>query len=198
MRPSQQQRPDVVREREAVAALQDDLDGEHLIFVDESGIERGMRSAYGYAPRHERCLEHAPFRVGRRTSLLGWLGLRGGRVVPFSGTVDGGVFARFVEHYLVPYLSAGDVVVWDNARIHGAEAVALVEAAGARVLWQPRYSPDRNAVEQAWSKLKERVRRLRADTGEELAGALSEAVESITSRDVAGWMRQCGYTPQPV
>ena len=169
-----------------------------MIFAPgESGIERGMRSRYGYAPRSERCREHAPFRVGKRTSLLGWIGLRGGRVVPFGASVNGGVFARFVEHYLVPYVEAGDVVIWDNARIHGAEAVRLIEAAGGRVLCQPRYSPDRNAIEQAWSKVKERVRRARADTQEALGAALSEAVESITSSDVAGWMKQCGYPTLP-
>lgn len=195
--PAQQTRDDVAAERAAFTPLQATLDAERLIFVDESGIERGMRSRYGYAPRSERCREHAPFRVGRRTSLLGWVGLRGGRVVPFAGRVDARVFARFVEHYLVPHLRLGDVVIWDNARIHGAAAVALVEATGARVLCLPRYSPETNAIEQAWSKVKERVRRARADTAEALQGALTEAVTSLRSSDVAGWMRQCGYPDQP-
>lgn len=197
MKAAQQQRADVVEERVAFAEVQKSLARERLIFVDESGIEQGMRSAYGYAPRKQRCVEYAPFRVGRRTSLLAWIGLRGGRVVPLPGTVNGDTFTRFVQHFLVPYLSAGDVVVWDNARIHGKQAVALVESVGARVLNQPRYSPDKNASEQAWSKVKERVRRLRADTREALAEALTEAVEAITPKDVAGWMKQCGYTPQP-
>jgi len=196
MRPAQQRRADVAEERAAFARMQPTIEAERVVFVDESGIEQGMRCRYGYAPRTARCVEHAPFRVGRRTSLLGWVGLRGGRVVPFSGTVDGGVFARFVEHYLVPYVQVGDVVVWDNARIHTPEAVALVEAVGARVVFQPRYSPEVNAVEQAWSKVKARVRRCRADSAEALSEALREAVESLTSEDVAGWMRQCGYTTQ--
>jgi len=197
MMPSQQLRADVVAERAAFAGVQAGLDAERVLFVDESGIERGMRTAYGYAPRHTRCREHAPFRVGRRTSVLGWVGLRGGHFAPMTGTVDGGVFARFVEYGLVPHLRPGDVVIWDNARIHGAEAVRLVEATGARVVAQPRYSPDKNAIEPAWSKVKERVRRLRADTAEALDAALHAAVATLTSEDVRGWMRHCGYPTEP-
>lgn len=197
MMPSQQTRGDVVAERAAFTQLQPVLDAERLVFVDESGIERGMRLRYGYAPRHERCREHAPFRVGGRTSVIGWIGLRGGRFAALTGTVDGGVFARFVEHALVPHLRPGDVVIWDNARIHGAEAVRLVESVGARVVRQPRYSPDKNAIEPAWSKVKQRVRRLRADTAEGLTAALGVAVEALTPGDVRGWMRHCRYPTQP-
>ena len=184
-------------ERAAFVGVQASLDAERVLFVDESGIERGMRCRYGYAPKRERCREHAPFRVGARTSVLGWVGLRGGHFAPLTGTVDGGVFARFVEHGLVPHLRPGDVVIWDNARIHGAEAVRLVETTGARVVAQPRYSPDKNAIEPAWSKVKERVRRLRADTAEALDAALHAAVATLTAEDVRGWMRHCGYPTEP-
>lgn len=173
------------------------LDAERLVFVDESGLRRGMRSPYGYAPRGRRCAEAAPFRVGRRLGLIGWVGLRGGRVVPLEGPVDAGVFAGFVEYYLAPHLGPGDVVVWDNARIHGPAAVAAVEATGARVLAQPRYSPEVNAAEPLWAKVKGAVSRARADTAEALEAALVAAVGRVTRSDVAGWMRHCGYAPPP-
>lgn len=196
MRPAQQHRPDVEAERAAFALVQPSLDPERLVFVDESGIWRGMRTAYGYAPRGQRCYEAAPFRVGRRLNLLGWVGLRGGCVAPLVGRIDAGVFERFVARYLAPALTPGDVVVWDNARIHSGRAVALVEATGARVLWQPRYSPEVNVIEQAWSKAKAAIRRWRADTEEALERALAEAMSSITSSDLQGWLRHCGYTRQ--
>ncbi|MEM6783474.1 MAG: transposase [Bacteroidota bacterium] len=187
-------------ERRAFQILQPSLDPERLVFVDESGIWRGMRTASfpfakgkGYAPRGQRCYESAPFRQGKRLNLLGWIGLRGGCVAPLVGRVDSGVFAGFVEHYLVPALTPGDIVIRDNARIHAASGVALVEGTGARVLTQPRYSPEMNVIEFAWSKAKEVIKRWRADTQEGLEEALRAGMASITSSDVWGRLRHCGY-----
>ena len=207
MRAAQRLRDDVVAERAAFAAWQGAADGSRVVCVDESGVLAGMRAAYGYAPRGERCVEHAPYRKGRRTSLIGWVraaqrvepGEPGGhekcgKVVGVEGSVDGALFTAFVRDHLAPYLRSGDVVVWDNHAIHkGEEVRCLIEAQGASLHPQPRYSPEVNGAEPLWSKVKGTVRRARADTPEALDAALRSAVSSVTASDVAGWMRHCGY-----
>ena len=197
MRPSQQQREDVVAERAAFALLMKHLDGRRLVFVDESGLTQGMRLAYGYARRGERCCENAPFRVGKRRSLIGWMSSEGGEIVHFEGSVTADVFTRYVGEHLVPSLEVGDIVIWDNARIHSEEAVQLVEAAGARVLALPRYSPEYNAIEHLWSKLKHYVRKMKADTVEALKQALDVATTYLRAADGRAWIEHCGYTFQP-
>ena len=67
----QRTRPDVVARREAFLAEVAAIPTDRLLFVDELGVVRGMRAAYGYAPRGERCVETAPFRVGRRMNQFG-------------------------------------------------------------------------------------------------------------------------------
>ena len=57
-----------------------------------------------------------------------------GGVVGIEGSVTADTFERFVAASLVPALGPGDVVIWDNARIHGAGSVARIGAVGARVL----------------------------------------------------------------
>ncbi len=189
-------RPDVVARREAFVAEVAAIPAERLVFVDESGIEIGARSAYGFAPRGERCVEVAPFRVGRRVNLLGWMAATCGSVSAREGSVKAPHFEAFVAESLVPSLEPGDVVIWDNARIHSSVAVALVEAAGARVLAQPPYSPDLNAIEPLWSKVKGIVRQQLADARESLLSALDVAVSAVTPCDASGWIRHCGYTFQ--
>ena len=193
MRASQRDREDVVVRREAFLAEVATIPAERLVFVDESGVVRGMRTAYGYAPRGERCVETSPFRLGGRVNLLGWMRADCGGVVGVEGSVTAAVFERFVADTLAPSLRRGDVVVWDNARIHSPAAVAVVEAVGARVLAQPPYSPDLNAIEMLWSKVKGLVRRKLADTWEALYAALPEAVAAVTPADAEGWIRHCGY-----
>src|SRR5690606_3403616 len=121
MRAEQRLRDDVVAERATFAEWQQSVDGSRVVCVDESGVLAGMRTAYGYAPMGERCVEHAPYRKGRRTSLIGWVRGSGagepggcGKVVGVEGSVDGALFAVFVRDHLAPYLRPGDVVVWDN------------------------------------------------------------------------------------
>lgn len=197
MRAAQRDRDDVAVRREAFLAEVTDIPAERLVFVDESGVCRGMRTAYGYAPQGERCVETAPFRLGGRVNLLGWMSSRCGTVVGVEGSVTAAVFDAFVASHLVPSLEPGDVVVWDNARIHSPSAVALVESVGAHVLAQPPYSPDLNAIEMLWSKVKAILKRLAADTWEALYEALPVAVEAVTPSDAEGWITHCGYRFQP-
>jgi transposase len=173
------------------------LDGHRLVFVDEGGYRPGQRLAYGYAPRGQRCLETAPLRPTGRLNMLGWMAASCGEVVTVEEKVTGAIFEQFVAEHLVPSLEVGDIVVWDNARIHTSRAVALVEAAGARVLALPRYSPEFNAIEHLWSKLKHYMRKARADTVAALKKALYAAMERVTASDAAGWIRHCGYTINP-
>lgn len=159
----------------------------------------GGRVSYGYGPRGQRCEEHAPYRKGRRTSLLGWIGLGRGAVVATEGSVNGDVFAQFVREHLAPALQPGDIVVWDNHSVHKRDDVReLIEARGATLVWQPRYSPEFNAVEEMWSKVKHVVRRARADTQEALETALASAVDALTWEDSLGWLGHAGYSISPV
>ena len=55
-----------------------------------------------------------------------------GQVASWTGqNVTGDLFERFVRIVLVPKLRKGDVVIWDNARVHTPEAVALVGSGGS-------------------------------------------------------------------
>lgn len=145
----QRLRDDVTAEREAFAEWQASVDGARVVCVDESGIVAGGRVNYGYAPRGQRCTttdgggEHAPYRKGRRRSLIGWVGIDRGGVVAVEGSVDGDVFERFVRDHLCPRLREGDLVVWDNHSVHKRdELLSLIRARGADLVWQPRYSPE--------------------------------------------------------
>jgi transposase len=56
---------------------------------------------------------------------------------------------------MVPSLRPGDVVVLDNLSCHKRlRARELVEAAGARLLFLPPYSPDLNPIERVFAKLR--------------------------------------------
>jgi len=82
----------------------------------------------------------------------------------------------------------------DNLSAHKSPRVdQLIEAAGARVLRLPPYSPDFNPIEMAISKMKSLLRKLGRRSLEDLEAAIAEAMRSITKRDARGFITHCGY-----
>ena len=72
---------------------------------------------------------------------------------------------------------------------------AALDRAGLGHRYLPPYSPDLNPIEQAWSKLKTRLRAQGARSREALDAALGPTLRTITAQDARGWFCLCGYGP---
>jgi transposase len=98
----------------------------------------------------------------------------GEAAVAFEGATDARAFEAYVEHFLVPALSEGQVVVLDNLGAHKGERVReLVERRGCELRFVPAYSPDLNPIEEAFSKVKALLRKAATRTR---GGLLVEAI----------------------
>jgi transposase len=60
------------------------------------------------------------------------------------------------------------------------------------LLYLPSYSPDYNPIEEAFSKIKEILRRACARTRETLLEALGEALSAISLQDAWGFFEHAG------
>jgi transposase len=108
--------------------------------------------------------------------------------------MDGRVFAAFVERVLVPSLRPGQVVILDNLSVHkNAHARQLIEAAGCQLRFLPAYSPDFNPIEQAFAKGKQRLRRLRPRSWEDVNAAIAAIVPDITALDARAFFTAAGF-----
>jgi transposase len=172
-----------------------EVPAEQLIFVDETGTHTRMTPLYARAPRGERAYGHVPRNHTRNTTLIAALTLAGlDAPMVLEGAMDGSAFVAWLRHFLVPTLSAGQVVVMDNLNVHkGAQVRQIIEAHGCRLVYLPAYSPDFSPIEGAYSKVKARVRRAGKRKQDELEGAIGEAVGAVTAHDAAGWFAHCGY-----
>jgi DDE superfamily endonuclease len=75
----------------------------------------------------------------------------------------------------------------------------LIEARGAELVYLPSYSADLNPIEQAFSKIKNTLRKLGVlRTHEALLEAMEEVLSMVTATDVAGWFEHCGYQVEEV
>jgi transposase len=145
-----------------------DLDPERLVFIDETWASTTMARSSGRAPEGERLRAAIPHRHGKTTTFVGALRLTGmAAPMALDGPINGAAFQPYVDQVLVPELKAGDIVVIDNLGSYkGASVRAAIEAAGAKLLYLPPYSPDFNPIENAFAKLKALLRKAAEPTVE--------------------------------
>ena len=174
------------------------FDVRRLVFVDESGTHISMDRLRSRAPKGERAYGQVPKNRGKNLTLIASMSLYGmGESMCFEGATDARAFEVYVEHFLAPSLTEGQVVVMDNLGAHRPKRIReLIEARGAELVFVPSYSPDLNPIEQAFSKIKNIkniLRKLGARTHEALLEAMEEALCKVTPTDAAGWFDHCGY-----
>jgi transposase len=154
-----------------------------------------MTLLYGWAERGDRVPGAVPFNWEENITMLGALNSNGlACMMTVNGGTDGDVFLAFVRELLVPVLCKGQVVVLDNLSAHKVAGVREeIESTGAELLYLPPYSPDLNPIEQCWSKLKNLLRKVGAETRDTLDKTLGEAMKCVTASDAEGWISECGY-----
>jgi transposase len=171
------------------------FDVRRLVFVDESGMHTSMDRLRSRAPKGLRAYGKVPRNRGLNTTLIASMSLLGmGEAMCFEGATDSEVFEAYVEHFLAPVLKEGQVVVLDKLGAHRPKRIReLIEERGAELVYLPSYSPDLNPIEQAFSKIKNILRKLGARTHEALLEAMEGALSEVTPSDAAGWFDHCGY-----
>ena len=163
--------------------------------MDEMGSNTSLHELYAYSPRGERAYCSVARNRGKNATLLSSMSLSGmGPSMVVEGGADGAVFEGYLHQMLVPALEEGDVVVMDNLSVHKSERVrGMIEGAGAEILYLPPYSPDFNPIEEAFSKIKNLLRKAGARVREALVEAIGEALWEVTEEDARAFFEHCGY-----
>ena len=165
------------------------------MFIDETWASTAVARTHGRAPRGQRLRAPVPFGHWKTTTFVGAL-RRTGMVAPMvlDGPINRDAFEAYVEQILVPDLRPGDVVVMDNLSSHkGPRVRALIQAAGAELLFLPPYSPDFNPIEKAFSKLKALLRKAAKRTVQTLWTAIGRLIDLFTPAECDNYFAACGY-----
>ncbi|UBV45101.1 IS630 family transposase (plasmid) [Deinococcus taeanensis] len=162
---------------------------DHLVLVDERGVNTAMTRGYARASRQERAVGVVPRNHGRNYTLMCALSLAG-PLAPFvlDGAVTGECFEFYVAQELCPLLRAGQVVIMDNRSSHHRASIrTLVEEVGCHLLYLPPYSPDFNPIEWLFSQLKARLRGEARRTVKSLMQGIADALKTVSGPDIHGW-----------
>jgi transposase len=182
-------------EREAWRKAQPELDPSALVFLDETWLSTNMARRYGRCAKGERLRASIPYGHWKTTTFLA--GLCHDRLIAplvLDGPIDGDSFRAYIEQFLAPVLRPGQIVIMDNLSSHKVAGVReAIEAAGARVLYLPPYSPDLNPIEQLFAKLKAMLRKAATRTVETLWLAVGEILRVLPANECHNYLVNAGY-----
>ena len=157
-----------------------------------------MAPLRGWAPRGHRLPTKVPH--GRWKTMTFLAALRNDRLTApwlIDGPIDGQSFLQYVEQVLVPTLKPGDIVIIDNLGSHKGKAVRqAIRAAGAKLFFLPKYSPDLNPIEKFFAKLKHWLRKAARRTVDAVYNAVAEILPLTSPAECSNYFAQAGY-PQP-
>jgi transposase len=108
--------------------------------------------------------------------------------------MNGPMFLAYVKQCLVPTLKRGEIVLMDNLPVHKVFGVEeAIESAGAQLIYLPKYSPDLNPIELAFSKLKAHLRKAAEHTISGLLRRIGRVVTGFSAHECSNFFRHAGY-----
>ncbi|MGB6721225.1 MAG: IS630 family transposase [Terracidiphilus sp.] len=192
---AEQERADVARARRRWMREQGMFDPARLVFLDETATSTNMVRLRGRCPRGERLIDHVPHGHWKTITFVAGLRRRA-MVAPLvlDGPMNATTFVAYLKECLVPKLKRGDVVMMDSLPVHRVAGVReVIEAAGAKLRYLPKYSPDLNPIEQAFSKLKAHLRKAAERTIPRLSRRIGALVAAFSPQECTNYFRHAGY-----
>lgn len=168
---------------------------DHLVFLDESGVNTNMTRHYARSKKNQRAVDSTPVNTPCNTTILSSIRLDGSTAYTvYQGGTTTERFIEYLKTKLIPSLSRTDVIIMDNMRSHHSKAVKQVlDEAGIAYCYLPPYSPDLNPIEKMWSKIKAFLRKEKIRIAAKLPETIEKAFSTIQQSDCLGWFCSCNY-----
>lgn len=139
-----------------------DVPKDTIAYVDEVGIDQYIHREYCRAKRGTKVIGKISGKKFKRTSIVAAkMGKKIVAPLQYNGTMDSHLFEIWFETCLLPALPKNTVIVMDNASFHRkSKLILLVQKTGHELVFLPPYSPEFNPIENFWSWLKNRLRKI--------------------------------------
>lgn len=103
---------------------------------------------------------------------------------------------QIVDQRIVLEGNVGDLDGQRNLGSHKGKAVrCAIRAAGARLFFLPKYSPDLNPIEQLFAKIKHCLRKAAKRTADAVCDAIGQILATLTAQECANYFINAGYDP---
>ena len=141
------------------------IDPKRIAYVDETGIDTYLQREYAYSKRGVKVIGRVS---GKRYKRVGIVAAKlGNKIISplqYEGTMNSELFEQWFENCLCVDLPSNSVIVMDNATFHRKSSLSFIaHRHGHKIIFLPPYSPELNPIENFWSWLKGKLRKVLGD-----------------------------------
>lgn len=158
-------------------------------YLDETGSCLNMSPLYGRAKEGKRAYDQKPTYPSTTVSSVAILSKKG--IVSrytYTGSLNAKLFILYLDTFVLPVIENGQTLIMDRHPVHRAKNVQeFLNNNRIKFLYLPAYSPELNPIEEAFSKIKQYIKKQKARTKDALLGVLKKAFKIITNSDANGY-----------
>jgi transposase len=162
---------------------------EKRFYLDETGCCLNMTPLYGRSYQGERVYDIRPTNPGTRVNTIAVLTEEGIKShYNYTCSLNTKVFICYLAAFVLPIIIDGETLIMDNHPVHRAKEVQeFLNKNKVKFLFIPTYSPELNPIEEAFSKIKQYIKKKKARTVNILLNVIEDALKTITQNDVIGY-----------
>ena len=149
-----------------------------------------MTPLYGRLFQCERVYDTRPTNLGKRVNTVAVLSKDGimGQYSYMDSLNAKKLFISYLGTFVLPCMCDGQTLIMNNHPVHRAEAEKdYLNKNEINFLYLPHYSPDLNPIEDAFSKIKQYIKKQKARTVDTLLNVIKDALAIITPNDANGY-----------
>ena len=153
-----------------------------IISIDETGFHKQMGPKYGYCESSSRLIK--PTSSQRHPNHTVLAAVSNKKIIAYQimkGSCNKRRYVAFLKNSLIPKLAGNKyVLLADNLSYHHSKIVKnLVENSNGKCFYTPPYSPDNNPIENVFSVIKSKVRKINAWTQHEMCESIHNAFRNF-------------------
>lgn len=167
------------------------MDLSKVICIDETYVWQNVPLSYGRAPGSERVVKYMKRSEKIRVSII--MAVCNKEIIAYEkyeDTINSTVYLDFLKKHIFDKFS-GHYLLMDNVKFHKTKMVRNgIEESGNMTLYIPPYSPQCNAIEEVFSKIKHYVKKqISSKQIKDLQKCIDKAVNTITEKDLKNYYK---------
>lgn len=176
-------------EKKAYDAQLEKIQEDNRWYIDETGSCLNMTPRYGRSPQGERVYDEKPTDPGVRVNTVAMLSKEGmAASYTYTGSLTAELFILYLETFVLPLWNKEHTLIMDRHPVHRATIVQqYLNKNHINFLYIPPYSPELNPIEEAFSKIKQYIKKQKARTLDEILTVLKKAFSIVTAVDAKGY-----------
>lgn len=162
---------------------------EDRFYLDETGTCLNMSPDYGYARRGEALYDEKPTHSEIKVNTIAIATSTGMQAeYSYTQTFTAQFFIFYLEVYVLPIIGKNKTLIMDRHPVHTSKEVKeFLKINGVKYLYLPPYSPELNPIEEAFSKIKNYIKRSKPRSLGALLRSIEDGFSTVTVLNILNY-----------